>query len=180
ARGLFPEPTEELVGAMVADFKHRHRGRAVAREDVQVATDTRRRLGGIYARYSCDNSDPNSILDQVANALRKAREEDRLVPWQYVFADYSVSGLDASRRGYNSYKALLQDRSHQVETTYVDDFTRASRDELEWWKLAHLVRRLGRRMVGASDRFDLSSPDWDIKMTMFGLLSRLFVRSLQQ
>ena len=180
ARGLFPEPTDELVGAMVADFKHRHRGRAVAREDVQAAIDTKRRLGGIYARYSCDNSDPNSILDQVANALRKAREEGTLVPWQYVYADYSVSGLDASRRGYNSYKALLQDRSHQVETTYVDDFTRASRDELEWWKLAHLVRRLGRRMVGASDRFDLSSPDWDIKMTMFGLLSRLFVRSLQQ
>jgi hypothetical protein len=52
-----------------------------------------------YMRYSCDNSSPVSIIDQMVNCLDKARQEDRFIPWAYVFCDYSVSGLDASRRG---------------------------------------------------------------------------------
>jgi hypothetical protein len=48
-----------------------------------------------------------------------------------VFADYSVTGLAASRQGYSSCKSLLSDKDHPLETTYIDDFTRASRDELE-------------------------------------------------
>ena len=30
-----------------------------------------------------------------------------------------------------------KEKTHFIETTYVDDFSRASRDEVEWWKLAH-------------------------------------------
>jgi len=57
------------------------------------------KLAGSYNRYSCDNSSPKSIIDQMVNALEKAKQENRFVPWSYVFADYSVSGLNPSRRG---------------------------------------------------------------------------------
>jgi len=57
---------------------------------------------------------------------------------------------------------VLRDKNHFIETTYIDDFTRASRDEIEWWRLAQLSRRLQKRMIGASDGFDLSSPNWDM------------------
>ena len=69
------------------------------------------KLAGSYNRYCCDNSSPKSIIDQLVNALEKARQEDRFVPWAYVFADYSVSGLNPSRQGYASYKGLLQDKT---------------------------------------------------------------------
>lgn len=51
--------------------------------------------------------------------------------WSYVFCDYSVSGLDSARQGYTSYNKVLGDADHRIETTYIDDFTRASRDDLE-------------------------------------------------
>ena len=116
----------------------------------------------------------------MVNCLAKARQEDRFVPWEYIFCDYSVTGLDASRQGYSSYKAVLTDPDHLIETTYIDDFTRASRDEIEWWRLAALSKRYRKRLIGASDSFDLSSPNSDLLITMFGLVSRIFIKGLRE
>jgi DNA invertase Pin-like site-specific DNA recombinase len=137
-------------------------------------------LAGGYFRYSCDNSSPNSIVDQMVKCLGKARAENRFVPWYYVFCDYSVSGMNTSRQGFANYKSALRDTSHFIETTYIDDFSRASRDEVEWWRLANMSRQLNKRLIGASDGFDLSSPDWDLKVSMYALLSRLFLKSLRE
>ena len=178
--GLLPERQTEIVHKMVDDFKERHRTGHVSVTAVQPFLRKGMPLGGSYSRYSCENSSPNSITDQLINQLKRAKEENRFIPWQYVFADYSVTGLDATRQGYSSYKAVLADKENLIETTYIDDFTRASRDEIEWWKLAALSKRLNKRMIGASDGFDLNSPDWDLKITIYGLLSRLFIKGLRE
>jgi hypothetical protein len=159
--GLLPAISDDVVTTMVEDFKHRHRTGQVDPAPLRGFLKFCAKLAGDYNRYSCDNSSPTSIIDQMVNGLNKARHEDRFVPWQYVFADYSVSGLNPSRQGYSSYKAMLQDGDHLIETTYVDDFTRPSHDEVEWWRLAYLSRRLQKRMIGASDGFDLSAPNWE-------------------
>lgn len=178
---LLQERSDDYVKILVEDFKQRHRGMlADFKKSVDLASQFRLIIGGNYNRYSCQNSSPTSIIDQMNNCLDKARAENRFVPWKFVYADFSVTGLDASRQGYSSYKAMLSVSDHLVETTYIDDFTRASRDELEWWKLAALSKRLGKRMIGASDGFDISSPHWDISLTIFGLLSRLFIKSLRE
>lgn len=114
-------------------------------------------MGGNYDRYSCDNSSATSILDQMVRALDKAYSESCFIPWAYVFADFSISGLDASRQGDGSYKAVLSDPKHLISTSYIDDFTRAGRDEIEWWRLAALSKRCNKRLIGASDGFDLSN-----------------------
>jgi DNA invertase Pin-like site-specific DNA recombinase len=178
--GLLPDATDAVLGAMVEDFKDRHRDGAVEPESVRVFLKYVTKLAGDYSRYSCDNSNPTSIIDQMVNALDTARREGRFVPWAYVYADYSVSGLNPSRQGYASYKALLRDEKHLIETTYVDDFTRASRDEIEWWKLAYLSRRLKKRMVGASDGFDVSAANWDMMVSLYALLSRVFIKGLRE
>ena len=116
----------------------------------------------------------------MVRALEKSHGESRFIPWFYVFCDYSVSGLDASRQGYASYKAVLSDPKHLIETTYIDDFTRAGRDEIEWWRLAALSKRCMKRLIGASDGFDLSNSNSDLLITMFGLVSRLFIKSLRE
>ena len=140
--GLLPDVTDDNIAAMVEDFKHRHRTGQVDPGPLRRYLKYCSKLAGDYNRYSSENSSPKSIIDQMVNVLDKAKHEDRFVPWQYVFADYSVSGLNPSRKGYSSYKAMLQEKSHLIETTYIDDFTRASRDEIEWWRLANLSRRL--------------------------------------
>jgi hypothetical protein len=137
------------------------------------------KFGGNYDRFSCDNSSPTSINDQLVNALAKAKLENLFIPWVFTYADFSVSGLDSSRRGYSSYKEVLRDHSNLV-CTFIDDFTRASRDEIEWWKLAFFHKRLKKGMKGASDGFDLECSDWDVKITIAALVSRLFIRGLQQ
>ena len=178
--GLLPEINDRAIAAMVEDFKHRHRTGQVDLEVVRAYRQVCAKLAGNYDRYSCDNSSPTSIIDQMVHSLDKAHQEERFVPWAYVFCDYSVTGLDRSRQGYSSYKNVLQDKDHGIESTYVDDFTRPSRDEIEWWRLAHLSRRLQKRMIGASDGFDLSVPDWDMKISIYGLLSRLFIKGLRE
>lgn len=184
--GVLPEPTTEVLDAMVEAYKAAHQSGQVdakaiySRLTEALSGTTPPKLGTIYSRYSCDNSSPTSIIDQVANALRKAREEGCFVPWEFVFADYSVSGLDASRRGYTNCKSVIHQLPKVINTTYIDDFTRASRDSLEWWKLASICKRAQVRMMGASDSFDLASPNWEIWITIYGLLSRLFIRSLRE
>ncbi len=178
--GLLPEATDDVIREMVEDFKGRHRSGEADVEDVRVFAKFCSKLGGNYNRFSCDNSSPLSIIDQMINVLGKAREDDRFIPWAYVFCDYSVTGLNPARRGYSSYKAILADEGHLIESTYIDDFTRASRDELEWWKLARMSKRLNKRMIGASDGFDVNSPNWDVTMTVYGLVSRLFVKGLRE
>jgi hypothetical protein len=43
-----------------------------------------------------------------------------------------------------------------------------------------IVERLRKRMIGASDGFDLNSPDWDVKITIYGLVSRLFLKGFRE
>ena len=135
--GRLPEPTDDTIRQMVGDFKNRHRGGKIDPSPLLVFLKYATKLGGNYNRFSCDNSSPLSIIDQMVNALSKACTEKRFVPWSYIFCDYSVTGLDASRQGYTSYKTLLADKEHPLDCTYIDDFSRASRDSMEWWKLGH-------------------------------------------
>jgi len=178
--GLLPVPTAPVLQLMVEDFKNRHRTGVIDPHATDPFHRYAEKFGGNYNRYSCDNSDPKSIADQMVKALTRASDDGLFIPWCYLFCDYSVSGLDASRQGYASYKNVLRDPRQNIDTTYIDDFTRASRDELEWWQLATFSKRLGKRLIGASDNFNLDDPDWEMKLTMYGLLSRLFIKGFRQ
>ena len=89
--GLLPEPTEAIIRDMLEDFKVRHRTGKVDIDAVLPFAKASPKLAGCYSRFSCDNSNANSNLDQMVNGLDKARAEDRFVPWAYVFCDYSVT-----------------------------------------------------------------------------------------
>lgn len=182
ANSLIPASCPETILVMVEDYKERHRGGPVEVQRIPrlLAALEVSKAGGAYLRFSCDNSNSVSILDQLMNSLDKSLTEGRFIPWEYIYSDYAVTGLDASRRGYSSYKKLLSDKTHVIETTYIDDFTRASRDEVEWWYLAELSREKSKRLIGASDNFDLSSPIADMQMMMYGLFSKLLIKGLRE
>ncbi len=178
--GVLPEPADDVIAEMVADFKHRHRTGQVTPPDFSIVLRHCRGIGGNYNRFSTKGSDPKSILEQAGNSLDKAKEEGRFVPWCYIFCDYSRSGYSTARQGYLNYKKLLRDKRHPIETTYIDDFSRASREELEWWQLAGTSFQTNTRLIGASDGFTLDDPDWDMNVRFYGLLSALFKKDLKR
>lgn len=180
AAGLLPKASKKVSGEMVETFKERHRSGRVHVPALAAYHRYVKNFGGSYKRFSCDNSDPKSILDQLFKILHKAREQQCFVPWEYVFCDYSVTGMDASRRGYTLCKTILGNPNHVLNVLYIDDFTRASRETLEWWRLAYLCQNLKKGMFGASDGFTLSDGEWDMKITIYGLISRLFIKQLRQ
>jgi DNA invertase Pin-like site-specific DNA recombinase len=178
-RGILPEPSEAVLEEMAGDFKRRHNGEHPTPVPV-IVLSTSGRLGASYSRFSCDNSNPHSIADQLVKEISKAKDESCFIGWQHVYADYAVSGLDSGRLGYNALKNVLSDPECQIDTVYIDDFTRVSRDEIEWWRLAALMKRLGKRLVGASDGFDLSNENADVMLSVYSMLSRLFMKNLRQ
>ena len=180
AAGLLPTSCNEDIQKMVDDYKHRHRGGKINLEGLAPFLALKLEIWGDYGRYSANNSKLTSISDQLVNVLKKAAAEGRFIPWTLVYSDYSISGLLASRVGYTSYKAVLKNKDLPLTGTYIDDFTRASRDEIEWWRLARLSRRLNKKMLGASDGFDLHHPTWDLQISLFAILSRLFIKALRE
>lgn len=60
-----------------------------------------------------------------------------------------MSGLNSSRVGYCSLKKVLEadfiqkSRRSMIDTTYVDDLSRATRDRKELWELAAFIKALG-------------------------------------
>ncbi len=113
------------------------------------------KLAGSYNRYSCENSSPTSVLDQLVNSLNKAQAEERLIPWQYVFADYSVTGLDASRQDMFPTKAFWKTPTSgsRRPTSMTSLVLRVTPSNGGSWLLAR--NGLNKRMIGASDGFDL-------------------------
>ncbi len=122
-----------------------------------------------YVRFSDANSNPRSLDDQLAQVLRRARQDEEFVPWEYVFADFAITGTTGVRGSYIVLNGLLAQESSPVRTIYVDEFSRGGRDKREWLAFAELVETWGRRRIcGASDGFDSSQPN---SQFMVGILS---------
>lgn len=169
--GLIPEPDDEVIDEMVEDFVRRHRGGAV---DLQRLGRFRRRdlqLAAAYPRYSDDNSQPASITAQLRQILQKAKAEGRFVVWAYIYGDYAESALTSARRGYMSLIDLLQSAPHQVDTVYIDEFSRASRNDIDWMQLAGMCKEREIRLVGASDGFNLDMQDWKLMVQVHTIIT---------
>lgn len=181
---LLPTPDDAAgISAMAEDFARRHVAGAISDERALDATLARfGRLAAAYLRYSCDNSSPRSLDDQLVNVLEKAARERLFVPWQLIFADASVTGLDASRQGYSSLKAVLHGGRHAAaaDAVIIDEFSRASRDTFEWFRLSALCKRLRKNVLGATDGFILNSPMGEMMLMVFGMFSRFFIAQLRE
>ena len=167
---------------MAGDFGQRHVGGGLGDHDMlKLVTRHFKQLGAAYLRYSCDNSSARSLDDQLVNVLNKAEQEKLFIPWQFIFADASVTGLDPSRQGYQSLKNFLQNDSHSqtVEAVVIDEFSRAGRETLEWFRLSFLCKRLRKNVLGATDQFVLNSPMGEMMLHVFAMFSRFFIAQLR-
>jgi DNA invertase Pin-like site-specific DNA recombinase len=138
-------------------------------------------IGACYLRYSCENSNPRSLDDQLSHILKAARAASHFIPWDYVLADSSISGTIAVRRGYLLVKEVMRaSPKHSASVLYVYDMSRASRDIIESHKLARLLRSMRKGLIGVADGFDLNSPQADIQLMAMSMFSDMYVKNVRQ
>lgn len=176
--GTLPAPTPGDARKLADEFLARFRGEP-AGADGQPTGGLGKRLGAAYLRYSCDNSNPRSLDQQLKNALERAARDGTFVPWELVFADAAVTGTTADRRGYALAKAAMTRPAGGPECLYVDEIGRASRDAVEALRLGKLVEAARKRMVGASDNFDSDAPTSKLQLHLFAMLNEWFVDQLR-
>ncbi|MEX0885259.1 MAG: recombinase family protein [Phycisphaeraceae bacterium] len=178
--GLLPAPTDEVVEGLADEFRQGFLADRVA--PVELATDAGpwEALAASYVRYSDDNSNPRSLDDQLVLQLRRARQESRFIPWAYVFADSSITATHGARRGYQMSKRLLAITGPgEVETLYIDELGRASRDSIESLRLGRQVDGLRKRIVGVSDGFDSGQPQSRMQIHVYGMMNEWFITQLR-
>jgi hypothetical protein len=97
--GLLPAPTNDVIDQLVRDFERRFISGQPEEYRPTLSQRFWSALVAGYVRYSDNNSNPRSLDDQIVKELRRAKIDGRFIPWEYVFADASVTGRTHLRRG---------------------------------------------------------------------------------
>ncbi len=150
-----------------------------------MATDRQRALpvgqavAACYLRFSCDNSNPRSLAQQLRNCLERAHRDGLFVPWALVFADAAVTGTHANRRGYQMSRLVMDGEQEVAGVLVIDEIGRASRDAVEALELGRSIERTARRLLGASDGFDSATAQSRMMLGIFAMLHEWFVDQLR-
>lgn len=173
-----PTRSDKSIATLADQFRERFLGDGIPLFDAPPDAAGWKRVGAAYLRYSCDNSNPRSLDQQLKNVLERAAQDGVFIPWEYVFADAAVTGTTAARRGYRMAKASVEidDGPHDV---LVDEIGRASRDAVEALTLGNLIQARKKRLVGATDGFDSDQGDSRLKLHIFAMVQEWFVDQLR-
>jgi DNA invertase Pin-like site-specific DNA recombinase len=159
---------------MAAAFERRFRTQSIELFVPAGVPARWRSLGGAYARFSDEGSNPRSLNQQLVNILARGRRDEVFIPWEYVCGDAAISGTLACRRGYLLLKAIIEQRGQtHVEWLVIDELSRTNRNVIESLRLNELVRRAGVRLVGASDSFDSASEQSKILLSMMATMHEM-------
>lgn len=176
---LLPRPTPEVLENMAVSFERCFCAGELQSFDKAPASGCLKQLAAAYTRFSDLNSNPRSLAQQLRNILVRAHQDGAFIPWAFVFADAAVTGTIASRRSYKMTKDLLRLRPSPVESFYIDEIGRASRDTIEALILGRLITDANKRMIGVTDGFDSAKPHSSMLLTLFAMLQQWFVEQLR-
>lgn len=176
AKGAFPAVTDTLIDQMVADLKARHGTGVVTDVDVAELLSAKARLGACYLRYSDENSQSRSIIDQLREVMKRAAKDGIVLTWSCLFVDYARSAVYDTRLGFEAMLKRLGAEKPQnkvLEAVFIDEFARGSRDDDDSWRLAGMCNRQGINLA-AADGFDLQNDsDWDLKIRIFNIVNAM-------
>ncbi len=179
ASGLLPSASDAVIQPMADGLERRFLEGTIEAPDWGPAGQPSVQIGAAYLRFSCDNSNPRSLDQQLKNVLERAARDRVFIPWNFVLADAAVSGTIAARRGYQLSKRLMESKSSLCRVLYVDEIGRFSRDVIEALNLGRLIESSGKRMVGAADGFDSDTPFSKQQLTLFAMFHEMFVEQLR-
>ncbi|MEX0652567.1 MAG: recombinase family protein [Phycisphaeraceae bacterium] len=174
--GQIPANTSEAARQLVEQFVQGFSSREVKpfEHDLpQVPWDS---LGTVYLRYSSAHQNPRSLDDQLQIVLSRAEQERVFIPWEYTFADASVTGTTSRRTGYVMAQRVLEfTGAGAISTIYLDEIDRASRDGLQILTLGTIVQNHRKRMVGVSSNFDSTSEQASMMLHSLAMFNDYYI-----
>lgn len=174
-----PAVTDEAIDMLASQFTAAFFSKTFSPKQLQRRGAPWTDVAAAYVRYSCDNSNPRSLDQQLRLILERARQNGHFIPWDLVFADAAVTGTTALRIGYQHAKSAVKQKEMPICTLYIDEVGRASRDMVEAMLLGKLLVYAGKRLIGVSDGCDTNNPAWQPQLSIFSALQEWFVSQLR-
>lgn len=133
----------------------------------------------IYARYSCEKQNEDSLEDQIRRCREFAASRGLGHCEFLVYTDAAVSGTDkgdALRQGYRRLRADWD--AGKFDIVMVDEFSRFTRDGVEHAKLCKLLETNLRVRLMTPDGLDTTAEDWQLRLGLHGLIAQNESRKL--
>ncbi|MFA9477410.1 recombinase family protein [Phycisphaerales bacterium AB-hyl4] len=174
--GQIPANTPEAAGQLVEQFVQRFSSRGGKPFEHGLPQVPWNSLGTVYLRYSSAHQNPRSLDDQLQIVLSRAEQERVFIPWEYTFADASVTGTTSRRTGYVMAQRVLEfTGTGAISTIYLDEIDRASRDGLQILTLGTIVQNHRKRMVGVSSNFDSTTEQSRIMLHSVAMFNDYYI-----
>ena len=107
----------------------------------------------IYARFSTDNQNEESIESQVAQCRRFVEREGWILADGHVYSDIAISGSTIERPGLSALMAAAKRKPRAFDKVVVFSKSRLSRSSLQELKITAELESHGIEVVSASEPF---------------------------
>lgn len=123
----------------------------------------------LYARYSTDMQDPESIKGQFRNCEQRAEREG----WKIVarYSDPGISGGTRMRERPDGARLLLDAEAHKFDILLVDDLSRAFRHPADQIDTLDLLRYHKVHVVSVSDGVDTRHEGHELSTGVKGIIN---------
>lgn len=115
------------------------------------------RRAAVYARYSTDNQNPDTIEVQVQKCAEYASSHE--IEIVDIFADEAISGMKAHRPELSRFFACAA--QHKFDTVLIYDQSRFSRDIVDWFQFRRTIQGNGIQLISVTQSFvggDIDDP----------------------
>ena len=131
-----------------------------------------------YARYSSDNQDEKSIVEQ-QQACREAAARDGLtIAASDEFVDEAVAGTVISRCGLD--RLLEAARAGRISRIYIWSLSRLSRESVQAQAVfKELVYERSVRIISVTDGIDTERENWQLQVAVTSVFDEHFLKQLR-
>ena len=131
-----------------------------------------------YSRYSSDQQDESSIVQQQRKCQEKATGLGHVIKPHLEFADAAVSGTKRERDGLNAM--LEAARSGKFRTIYFESLSRLARESIITMPmLKELVYVHRIRVIAVSEGIDSHQNNWELLASFMSWVHEQFLKSLR-
>ncbi|HET6327831.1 MAG TPA: recombinase family protein [Planctomycetaceae bacterium] len=125
-------------------------------------------VGASYSRYSSDNQDSKSIVDQQRECHDRAAKEPLEIARELEFFDEAVSGTKPSRIGFDRMMEAAKQRAFSV--LFIYDIGRLARESvISMPTLKTLVYVHKVRVISVTEGLDTAQEGWEVLATILCL-----------
>jgi site-specific DNA recombinase len=131
----------------------------------------------IYARYSSDRQNPNSIADQIRKCRLYAESKGWQVLNDSIYTDEALSGTRSDRPAYQQLMKAVKSSSCPFDAILFEDTSRLWRDQEEQAHALKQLRFANIHLLGC-DGTDSTSRSANILLGFKGIMNEEYIREL--